>query len=456
MNSAATLPDEARLRALLDGTLAEAEQAEVLALVETQPQWQQALDRLAAGARTWQAAAEHLHAPPLATDAALRSAMAAVQPPTIASDQQPAGSGAKLDFLAPADDPRFLGRFNDYLIERVIGRGGFGIVLQAFDPPLRRTVALKVLAPHLASNAAACLRFAREAKAAAAVVHDHVITIHAVGDKPLPHLVMQYVAGQSLQEKLDKTGPLGTAEVLRIGMQTAAGLAAAHKHGQVHRDIKPANILLENGVERVKITDFGLARAADDASMTQSGVVAGTPQYMSPEQARGEMVDARSDLFSLGSVLYAMCAGHPPFRATTAMGVIKRVCDEPPRPIREVNPEVPDWLAAIIDKLMAKRPEDRFASAAEVSELLGQCLSHVQQPATAPLPPSRALAPRVPESTSTPPSGGVAASVPSPDDALLERARRASASLRLASSSPAFSTGSLAIVFAFLPGLIQE
>ena len=124
----------------------------------------------------------------------------------------------------------------------------------------------------------------------------------------------------SLQERLDQTGPLELKEILRIGMQTAAGLAAAHAQGLIHRDIKPANILLENGVERVKITDFGLARAVDDASLTQSGVVAGTPQYMSPEQARGEPVDPRTDLFSLGSVLYAMCTGRPPFRASGSHG----------------------------------------------------------------------------------------------------------------------------------------
>ena len=424
MQKIANHPDQAKLRALLDGTLSEVEQAEVLALVEANPSWQQALDSLAAGAQTWHAAAEHLQQPPLRTDAALRSAIAAAQMPTAASDQVPVAE-AKLDFLSPVDDPNYLGRFGEYLVERVIGRGGFGIVLRAFDPPLRRIVALKVLAPHLASNRAACLRFAREAKAAAAVVHDHVITIHAVGEEPLPHLVMQYVAGHSLQEKLDRCGPLEIKEVLRIGMQTAAGLAAAHKHGEVHRDIKPANILLENGIERVKITDFGLARAADDASMTQSGVVAGTPQYMSPEQARGDTVDARSDLFSLGSVMYAMCAGHPPFRATTTMGVLKRVCDDPPRPIREVNPEVQEWLAAIIERLMAKNPTDRYSSAAEVSELLGQCLSHVQQPSTAPLPQSRPLAPRGPELPQAVASPTSAATATASEEVLLDRARRA-------------------------------
>ena len=169
-------------------------------------------------------------------------------------------------------------------------------------------------------------------------------------------------------------------------MQTASGLAAAHAQGLIHRDIKPANILLENGVERVKITDFGLARAADDASLTQSGVVAGTPQYMAPEQARGEAVDQRADLFSLGSVLYAMCTGRPPFRASGTMAVLKRVCEETPGPIREANPEIPDWLVAIVEKLHAKDPADRYQSAAEVAEVLGQHLAHLQHPSVVPLP----------------------------------------------------------------------
>src|SRR5262249_26285019 len=140
------------------------------------------------------------------------------------------------------------------------------------------------------------------------------------------------------------------------------------------------NIMLENGIQRVRLTDFGLARAADDASLTQSGVIAGTPFYMSPEQARGEALDPRSDLFSLGSVLYLMCAGRPPFRAETAMRVLKRVCDDTPRLIREVNPDIPDWLCAIVAKLHAKNPAQRFQSAVEVAELLGQHLAHLQQP----------------------------------------------------------------------------
>src|SRR5262249_684386 len=156
-------------------------------------------------------------------------------------------------------------------------------------------------------------RFTREAQAQAAVSHEHIVTIHAVEEtNGLPYLIMHYVAGLSLQQRLDRDGPLELQEILRIGMQTATGLAAAHAQGLVHRDIKPANILLENGVERVKITDFGLARAGSEASLTQTGFVAGTPQYMSPEQAEGKVIDQRSDLFSLGSVLYAMCTGQVP------------------------------------------------------------------------------------------------------------------------------------------------
>ena len=394
-----TEPDEGRLRDLLAGKLTAADDAEVLALLEREPAWQQALDRLAADEALWHEAAVSLKEPPLAADATLRSALAAMSSarsgdaantPTTGETVDSSAGGASgepdLSFLTPAAEPGYLGRLGPYLVEEVIGRGGFGVVLKARDPKLARVVAVKVLAPHLAASGTACQRFLREARAAAAVVHEHIITIYAVEDQPLPHLVMQFVAGQSLQEKLDREGPLGVKEVLRIGMQTAAGLSAAHKQGLVHRDIKPANILLENGIERVKITDFGLARAADDASLTRTGVVAGTPQFMSPEQARGATVDARSDVFSLGSVLYAMCAGRPPFRADSTLAVLKRVCDDQARPIRELNPDVPPWLAGIIQRLMAKNPADRPASAQEVADLLGQCLLHLQQPEVAPLP----------------------------------------------------------------------
>jgi WD40 repeat protein len=260
-----------------------------------------------------------------------------------------------------------------------------GLVLKGSDPVLRRVVAIKVLAPELSYLGSARLRFAREARAAASVAHEHVVAIHAVDSaKGLPYIVMQYVAGKSLEERIEQDGPLSIQEILRIGLQTASGLAAAHAQGLVHRDIKPANILLENGIERVKITDFGLARAADDVSLSQSGVVAGTPHYMSPEQARCEPIDHRADLFGLGSVMYAMCTGHPPFRGATAMAVLRGVCDDPPRPIRGDRPLVPAWLEGIIAKLLAKDPAARFQTAAEVATLLGQCLVYLEHPTDAP------------------------------------------------------------------------
>jgi serine/threonine protein kinase len=294
---------------------------------------------------------------------------------------------AVLRGLHPTDDPHMLGRLGPYEIAGVVGAGGMGVVLKGFDAALDRYVAIKVLAPHLAVSGAARRRFAREARAAAAVVHENVIAIHAVAEShEPPYFVMPYVRGVSLEKRLKEQGPLGLLELLRISRQVAAGLAAAHAQGLVHRDIKPANILLAEGAERLQITDFGLARAADDASLTRSGAIAGTPQYMSPEQARGEAVDARSDLFSLGSVMYAMGTGHPPFRADTSYGILKRINETDPRPIYEINPEIPQWLAGIVSRLHAKDPGRRFDSAEQVAGLLEQCLAHVQQPASVPLP----------------------------------------------------------------------
>ena len=250
---------------------------------------------------------------------------------------------SRLGLLEPPDEPGHLGKLGPYDVLRLIGRGGMGIVFLARDRALDRLVAIKLLTPGMAATGAARRRFAREAKAAAAVVHEHVVTIHAVDTLPqgVPYLVMQYIAGKSVQELIDRGKAPELAEILRIGSQAASGLAAAHAQGLIHRDIKPANILLENGVERVKITDFGLARAVDDATMTQSGVVAGTPQYMSPEQAGGEPIDHRTDLFSLGSVLYALCTGQAPFRGSSSMATLKKVCEQTPRPIQTFNPEIP-------------------------------------------------------------------------------------------------------------------
>lgn len=281
--------------------------------------------------------------------------------------------------LEPPSHPEMLGRLGRYEIERVVGSGGMGVVFKAYDTELNRPVAVKVLAPHLARNGAAKQRFGRESRAAAAVVHDNVVAIHNVeSDRASPFIVMQYISGESLQARVERLGPLGVQQILRIAIQAVSGLAAAHEQGIVHRDVKPANILLEDGVERVLLTDFGLARTVDDASLTHTGVVAGTPHYMSPEQANGDAVDHRSDLFSLGSVLYFVATGHPPFRAERAMGVLHRICHQPHRPAWQVNADVTDELSDIIDRLLEKRPSKRFASALAVRETLARILQQSQ------------------------------------------------------------------------------
>jgi eukaryotic-like serine/threonine-protein kinase len=282
--------------------------------------------------------------------------------------------------LGTPSHPEMLGRLGRYDIERVIGSGGMGIVLKAHDSELNRPIAIKLLAPHLSHVGAARERFAREGRAAAAVVHEHVVAIHNVeSDGKAPFLVMQYVPGRSLQTRVDEDGPLAVEEILRIGVQAASGLAAAHRQGLIHRDVKPANILLENQVERAILTDFGLARTMDDASLTQTGVLAGTPHYMSPEQASGELIDFRSDLFSLGAVLYFMATGHPPFRANGAMAVLHRLCHETHRPVWQANKNIPDELSDVIDRLLEKKPSRRLATADEVQQELATLLSRVQR-----------------------------------------------------------------------------
>jgi formylglycine-generating enzyme required for sulfatase activity len=284
-----------------------------------------------------------------------------------------------------------LGHFD---VLETIGRGGFGIVVKAYDRKLQREVAIKMMSGEMAATSPARKRFVREARAAAAVRHDNVVHIYAVEEQPTPYLVMEYVPGGSLQQHLDRTGPLDVPSVLRIGAQIARGLAAAHDLGLIHRDVKPGNVLLEPGEHpRAKLSDFGLARAADDASLSQSGAVPGTPMYMAPEQARGERLDHRADLYSLGSVLYVMATGRPPFRAANTMAVLKRVAEDEPRPVREIIPEVPQWLCDVLTKLHAKDPVARFQSAREVAELLERCLADLLRDGvvslTAPAPARR-------------------------------------------------------------------
>jgi WD40 repeat protein/tRNA A-37 threonylcarbamoyl transferase component Bud32 len=296
--------------------------------------------------------------------------------------EQMAAAEDSLAFLGPAREPSALGRLDHYEVLEVVGKGATGIVLKARDTTLQRIVAIKVLAARLAARKTARQRFVREAQAAAAIRDDHVIAIYAVSDTgAAPYLVMEFIHGTTLEQRIKQAGALPLNDVLRIGAQTARGLAAAHAQGVIHCDIKPANILLENSVERVKLTDFGLAQVENNADAPHTALVAGTPLYMSPEQARGEPTDHRTDLFSLGSVLYTLSTGRPPFQGPTVATVLKSVKDDTPPSIRELNPAIPVWLGDLVNKLHVKDAIHRLASAQEVADALSRHLAQLQEPA---------------------------------------------------------------------------
>lgn len=379
MKTVTPCPEPRKLKELLDDRLPAGVQAELTGHLDDCSGCQAALEKLAVGESRLSECVCHIDEDRPKNDSAYWPALAALDSaPTVAqADAAPAPSAnADLDFLDPPEHPGYLGSLGHYDVIKVAGRGGMGMVLHAFDNHLQRDVALKVLDPRAAKDEVAQERFCREARAAAKVTHENVVAVHAVEHdeegNDVPFLVMQLVDGESLEVYLLKTGRLESREIVRIGMQMAAGLAAAHDKGLIHRDIKPGNVLLESGSDRVKLTDFGLARVKEDIRLTQSGMVAGTPLYMAPEQARGEEVDQRSDLFSLGVVLYEMATGEAPFMAKTPLAVLKRLTDENPRPLHELNPDLPQWLANVIEKLLAKNPKDRYQTAREVAEILEQ------------------------------------------------------------------------------------
>jgi len=318
---------------------------------------------------------------------ALRDSLSDKQSSDVTSGQEDLASLQRL--LGPTDDPRMMGRIGTYEIVGLLGRGGMGVVFKALDPSLNRYVAIKMLAPMLIPSVIFKQRFLREAQSAAAVVHDNVVGIHAISEwQGNPYLVMTFVRGQSLQSRLHHRGHLSLREVLRIGLQISAGLEAAHAQGLIHRDIKPANIMLESDVDRVMITDFGIAKAIDDLRLTGTNTLLGTPEYMSPEQARDEQLDYRTDLFSLGCVLYEACSGRSPFRSSTPYGAIRKVIDVDPPSVRSLVSELPEWFEEIVRRLLSKDKSSRFQSAAEVAALLKQCLAHVEQPQLVPFPKS--------------------------------------------------------------------
>jgi serine/threonine protein kinase len=287
-----------------------------------------------------------------------------------------AARDSDLDFLGPPQAPDELGRLGPYRVLKVLGAGAFGLVFQAEDTVLKRQVALKVMKKTQAANEVNRLRFLREAQAAAAIEHDHIVTIYQVDeDRGVPFIAMKLLLGESLEDRLNREVKLPVEEVLRIGQEIAEGMAEAHERGLIHRDIKPANIWLEEGRDRVKIVDFGLALACneEDARLTQSNYMVGTPMYMSPEQAEADVpVDHRCDLFSLGGVLYRMSTGELPFKGKTTMAVLTALATKEPRPPIDLNPDLPPALSDLILNLLSKKADDRPRTARLVVAALAE------------------------------------------------------------------------------------
>lgn len=275
-------------------------------------------------------------------------------------------------FLSDAERPDELGRLGSYRILAVMGVGGMGIVYKAEDISQRQLVALKVMKPKLAVKSRAKKRFLREARAAAAIEHENIIHIHEVGEENnVPYIAMGYLSGETLQRKIFREGRVDARIVAKIGSQVAAGLEAAHVQGLIHRDIKPDNIWIQEGSEDVKILDFGLARSNEpNARLTQAGTVVGTPKYMSPEQAHAKDIDHRSDLFSLGSVLYHLLSGEAPFADTTVTATLVKVTKVDYEPIQKVRPDLNPEFAKYVSRMLQREPKRRPQSAQEVSDAL--------------------------------------------------------------------------------------
>ena len=267
--------------------------------------------------------------------------------------------------MEPVATPRtYSGR---YELTHLIARGGMAQVYRAMDRQLERPVALKVLFPELSVDRTFVERFRREAQAAANLSHPNIVPVFDWGEDDGSYfIVMEYVEGRPLSAVLRDPQPMPPRQIANIGAGVAAALAFAHRHGVVHRDVKPGNVLITPDGD-VKVTDFGIARAMNtEESLTQTGAVMGTAAYFSPEQAEGKGVDSRSDIYSLGVVLYEMAVGRPPFTGDSPVAVAsKHVRDMPVLP-REANPTVPPALEAVIMKAMAKNPDDRYGSAEEL------------------------------------------------------------------------------------------
>jgi len=270
-----------------------------------------------------------------------------------------------------------------YELEQMVGAGGMSRVFRARDTALDRTVALKLLHAQYMGDDGYVERFQREARAVAQLSHPNIVTVIDRGeDGGRPFIVFEYVPGENLRERVVRCGPLSVREVLQLGIQIARALAFAHEHGLVHRDVKPQNVIVNEEDGRAQVTDFGIARSLDvDHGMTMTGTIMGTSNYISPEQARGERVDASSDIYSLGAVLFELLTGTPPFEGDNFVAVAMQHVNAPAPSILERRVDCPLRLSRAIDRALAKKTEDRFPSMDAFAAELQACLAELgEQP----------------------------------------------------------------------------
>jgi len=289
--------------------------------------------------------------------------------------------------LAPSEQENSVGRLGRFEVLGIVGSGGMGIVLKCRDVDIDRVVAIKIPSAQLWRSKRALEVLEREARSAASVLHPHVIAIYQVDRwRDVPYLVMPYFPGPSLDRRIHAAGPLSLFEAVRIARQMAEALAAAHARGVIHRDVKPGNILLGRGVERAVLSDFGLAKVQSDATMTASGLLAGTPSYLSPEQATGAAVTPASDLFSLGSVLRTMLSGEAPWAGLHPHAIVHRIASAEMPPLAAPRNPPPAWVNRLLDWMQHPDPRGRPESAASLAECLRACERHLSEPAAQPLP----------------------------------------------------------------------
>ena len=306
------------------------------------------------------------------------------RPSTFPSSGLPGHTLGGPEATAPiAGDPpvRQVGR---YLIQSRLGRGGMATVYKAHDPSINRSVAIKFLHASLAEDAEFHARFLREARAAGGLSHPNIVVVHDVGEiEGRPYMAMELVEGVPLADQLDRGKPLPIRDAVVVGLQLARALDYAHAHGIVHRDIKPGNILMLADGKTVKVTDFGIAHMDDAAGQqhTQVGAVMGTPQYMSPEQTRGEKLDGRSDLFSAGIVLYQLVTGERPFKGESLVAVATRIANDPAPPLAQRRPDAPASLRRVVERCLAKQPAQRYQSGKELADALLKVLAELDEAA---------------------------------------------------------------------------